>query len=467
MYGYFGDDSNFTGQGSALVPFAPENADWHTIGVTVSATTYNLWVDSQVVAENIPLVYFGGAVGLISSTSQIAFDDLRADILADTVIQATPEATDVVMIDAPITIPVENGVLLLGDTFDAGGGGDNAWIPLSGDWQFTDAGLRQTIRDGYDFTIVNSQLVNVPYRFIAQFRHDEGIGAGVVFNLPQMTSRNGGYMVRYIEENTLTWGYFDEVGSYIGVGSATVPPPATDNHTLDVIVNEASYAMTLDGAMIADAIPLTTVNGYVGLTNSQSIVTFTGVQVLSPQGTSQPEATATPNDGSTALDLNTITGQWETSGYTTVQTATDSVDYIAGMGVFAETFRVSVDITLPLNTDITDAGGGLIFHMTGRDNPALGYMVRFANGGNEIFWGVYDDNAVFTGQGGAPLSLEIGVLHTLTVIVRQDNYDILVDDATIIQNVPLERGDGWIGLVSFRGPVTFANLRLSIGENAP
>lgn len=468
IYGYFGDNSDFTGQGSALVPFAPDNADWHTVGVHVLGDTYRLLVDGQVVAENIPLAYFGGAVGLIASTSQIAFDDVRADILADTTrAQATAEVTQSVVnaTPPPMPTPFDDGVVLWGDAFDPDGVGDNLWLPLTGDWQFTEAGLRQTIRDGYDFIIVNSQPVTTPYRFIVQFRHDEGIGGGVVFNLPQTTNRNGGTMVRYIEENTLTWGYFDEAGAYIGVGSAPVAPPATDNHQLEVIVTDTAYALILDGVQIAEGIPITRVDGYIGLTNSQSIVTFTRVQVVVPQPDMPAEATATPETGSTALDLNTISGQWETSGYTTVQTASDTVDYIAGMGVFAEAFRVSVDITLP--TDITDAGGGLIFHMNGRDNPALGSMVRFANGGSEIFWGVYDENGVFTGQGGAPLDLEAGVLHTLTVIVRRGSYDILVDAVTVIQNVPLTRGDGWIGLISFRGPVTFANLRLSIGETAP
>src|SRR5262249_21379354 len=72
IYGYFGDDSNFVGQGSAPVNLDPNNGDWHTMSVLVGDKTYAIQLDDQTVAAEIPTQYQGGAVGLDVSTSQVA-----------------------------------------------------------------------------------------------------------------------------------------------------------------------------------------------------------------------------------------------------------------------------------------------------------------------------------------------------------------------------------------------------------
>ena len=149
---------------------------------------------------------------------------------------------------------------------------------------------------------------------------------------------------------------------------------------------------------------------------------------------------------------------------TTTQLDDAKTDYIAGTGVAGESYRASVEITLPDGDELSDAGGGLVFHMNGREDPSSGYMVRFAEGGQEIFWGAYDAEGVFQGLGSSPLDLERGVPHELTLLVRSGDYDILVDDDVLVSGIPLERESGWIGLISFRGPVSFSNFQLTIGE---
>jgi len=102
--------------------------------------------------------------------------------------------------------------------------------------------------------------------------------------------------------------------------------------------------------------------------------------------------------------------------------------------------------------------------MEGRDNPATGHLVRFGNGGSEIFWGTYDEQGVFQGQGSSPLTLDWDEPHTLSLIVTDETFDILVDEVLIIGGVPLQGDAGWIGLVSFRGPVSFSDFELTLGE---
>ena len=122
-----------------------------------------------------------------------------------------------------------------------------------------------------------------------------------------------------------------------------------------------------------------------------------------------------------------------------------------------------MDILLPNAQDYPEAGAGVIFHMAERDNPASGYMARFGRAGTEIFWGAYDENGVFTGQGGSPLEDPGNTARTLTLIVRQESYDILVNGTPIVTDLPHVQPGGWLGLISYGGPVTFSNFQLSLG----
>jgi hypothetical protein len=67
----------FTG-GSAV----PSGADgkWHTLAVSVSGATYSVSLDGTALVSDVPLVGpAGGRVGLLVSTSQVAFDNLKLE----------------------------------------------------------------------------------------------------------------------------------------------------------------------------------------------------------------------------------------------------------------------------------------------------------------------------------------------------------------------------------------------------
>jgi hypothetical protein len=48
-------------------------------------------------------------------------------------------------------------------------------------------------------------------------------------------------------------------------------------------------------------------------------------------------------------------------------------------------------------------------------------------------------------------------------MVSRDSYSVLVDEATVARDIPLQSDGGWIGLLSFRGPVTFSDFNLRLG----
>jgi hypothetical protein len=458
IYGYFGDDSNFTGQGSVELSIDPANADWHSLTVRVSGSAYAFSVDDQELATGIPLQYHGGSVGLVTSASQVAFDDLSVTAIDASAVPtqsviAAQQITPVPRVDAVAVDPFSE---IFADTFTGGNGENTNWVTYAGTWSFEPGAFIQTDTDGFDFGVGSLETYNNPIRLQVTFSHQNGVGGGILFNMPQADSKNGAYMVRYVDDTTLTWGYFDSTGVFVGQGGVGVDAPGTSAHTLQITTRAGSYAITLDGRVVAQDIPVSSSGGHIGLTASQSAVAFTSVVVESADGMRTPEAPS----GTTVI-LNSITGNWTSDSGVFTQTEDVQADSVAGVGVSAATFRISVDITLP--TAVDDAGGGLVFHMDGRGDLANGTMVRFGSGGRQIFWGRYDSERTFTGEGSSELALTAGQPYTLTLIVRPGDYDILIDGEAVATSIPLATSRGWIGLISFRGPVDFRNVELSLG----
>lgn len=465
IYGYFGDDSNFTGQGSVLLSISPENVDRHRLGIQVNSDTYAIYLDDVLLADKIQLNYFGGSVGLITATSQVAFDDVRIDEnlaqvnVQPEVNQASAVASEAVLEPATdLTTIVDTP--LFSDSFD-GTGAETLWQPISGNWAFENGTLIQQQVDGFDLSNIYQQAVAYPMTLKTTFQHQQGSGAGLLFNLPDAGLKNGGHMVRYIDTgDVIAWGYFDENAVFVGQGDVKVEQPAQNSHTLAITANGQTYDIYLDDALLMANVPI--VNpvspSYIGLTASQSSVAFDKVEVFT--GTSaSPQSTI---ETSANINVDSATGTWLIENGIITQTDTEKTDYVAGTGFAGEQFAISVDIKLP--PDNPDAGAGLIFHMKGRDDRTQGYMVRFGSGGSELFWGQFADDGTFTGDGGVPTVIDPQETQILQLIVSDSTFDVQVNGETLVESIPLKRSNGWIGLVSFSGPVQFSNLSLQLGE---
>lgn len=461
IYGYFGDDSDFVGQGSASLEIAPDDANPHQLRVQVGADGYALFVDGRPVASGVPLVYRGGAVGFVTAASQVAFDDIRIDselAAVESVVPAPVEpAVETSDIPPEVAAPFVTEDVVLADAFD-GSGGDSLWRPISGDWR-TEAGqFMQVLPQGYDLSALHTQPVTYPLSLQVRFSHLQGAGGGLLFNLSTPDNKNGGHMVRYVDTgDVIAWGYFDAAGVFNGQGSASVAPAGAAPHTLTVRTDGDTYAVMVDGVMVVDGVPVVdaVTPGYIGLTASQSVVAFDEVVVAGDT------AAASPQVSTANIDAALASGDWVVDNGVITQQATESTDYVAGTGLAGEQFTVSVDIKLP--DDNPDAGAGIIFHMDGRDDRSMGHMVRFGSGGQELFWGHYDAAGIFTGEGGIPLNIIPGEPQNLLLVVYEDRFDIQVNRQTVVEAIPIERGSGWIGLLSFSGPVTFSNVSLQLG----
>ena len=107
--------------------------------------------------------------------------------------------------------------------------------------------------------------------------------------------------------------------------------------------------------------------------------------------------------------------------------------------------------------------GDFIFHMPESGSRRGAQIARLINGGSGVFWGSFDDTSAFQGRGSAALDLP-GNTFLLRLEVAGESMTLWVNDELVQENVPLDRRDGWIGLITFGGPVTYDGLKVLIGE---
>lgn len=353
---------------------------------------------------------------------------------------------------------------------------DSLWRPIAGDWSFAENMLLQTDTSGFDLGTLYAESFT-DFVYTVDVRHLEGVGAGVLFNVPQLGAVDGGHLVRFTDDNTgIFWGHFDAAGVFNGQGYAPTGAPGTGWHTIEIAGRGDSYALRLDDRLLAAGIPLQSRSGYPGLTTSQSSAAFANINIypltvsttVVPGVVPGPAVVIASTDTLTStdlLELETINGEWVQDENGDIrQLAQLAIDYTMGTGMAAESYRLDATIQLPDDPDLANAGGGMIFHMPDRESKENAHLVRLVNGGSGLTWGYFDATGRYVGQGYADLALTEDRTHQISLVVERDRYDVTVDDTLIIDNMPTQRDSGWIGLLSYRGPVTFRDMQLTLGN---
>ena len=366
---------------------------------------------------------------------------------------------------AATALPASTGAPLYQAEFK-GTPSDAGWTPFAGEWAVEAGRLVQRLAQGPDLGIGYKADFS-SYKLQVTLHHLKGVGGGVLFNMPRADGVAGAQMARFTDDGAgFFWGSFNEQGVFQGQGFAPTPPAGTISHTLEVWSGPDTYALALDGSTIADKVPLQAKQGGIGMICSQSSVSFDTIAVLpldSGPATVAP-ATAAPVGTPAALDgLRSVSGDWVREGDALVQRSGEATDFTTATGVAAERYRLSVAIEFPAEAP-ADAGGGVIFQMPKRDNWAGAAMLRFTNSGRSLFWGRYDQAGVFQGAGSADLPEGDPTRRELVLTVRAGSFDITVDGNAVVKAVPLAGTNGYIGLISFRGPVRFRAFQLALGE---
>lgn len=76
QWGHFDEAGNFVPEGQADIPPSADG-EWHTLQIAVAEGQVTITLDGQPVAENLPLTYSSGYVGLYANNGHAAFDDIR------------------------------------------------------------------------------------------------------------------------------------------------------------------------------------------------------------------------------------------------------------------------------------------------------------------------------------------------------------------------------------------------------
>ncbi|HNB54022.1 MAG TPA: hypothetical protein PK530_18890, partial [Anaerolineales bacterium] len=482
FWGYYDDAGEFFGQGHYQTPIATNTA--YTLKILSGDTTYAVYLNDQPLASDIPLLRNSGYLGLITARSSVSFglveissllNELWTGDVTPTVIYAgngtdsgggtvnatplpptitpTPAPTDAA---TPTATPTPTGhAPLPGQLFAAAsffGGGfpanaaESAWNPLGGQWQINENFIQQTLPSGYDFGLVYTGQKFSQYQLDVTLSHLEGTGGGVLFNVPDPTALQWGSLVRYSQDNKLMWGYYDEAGKFKGQGSAVVPAPGDASHVLTIITKDTTYDLQLDGAPVAENVPLARKSGYIGLGSTLSAVRFESVKITLPE---RPTPTPPPL-GEKLGNMQVVNGDWTQNGTVFTQNSTDFEDFILSTGVFAGVYTLETTITLPATPELQDAGGGVIFHMAVQGDRRNAHLVRLSGGGKGVFWGYFDDNGAFIGQGSTsfaaanpdgatptPVAEGTPLVFQFKIIVQNDTYDLYVNGELIAAGIEL------------------------------
>ncbi len=482
IWGYYDSKGVFNRQG--FVDASDPQKEAHTLQVFSGANSYDIFLDSEMIARDVPLESIQGAVGLVTSRSSVAFSYVEVFPLFGTSSEpvttmnepsATPQAVNTsapkvtqtpaptkqptkVVESTPVSIEAASGGespyagVFSGKLSDAG------WIIINGDWKFADGNFVQTKTDGFDFATVYTKNAFQNFSIQTGFTHVEGSGAGILFNMPYTDRLAGGSMVRYSDkrDNAIVWGYFDETGVYKNQGYADVPNAGTDRHTLRVVGGEKTYSIYLDDRLIIQTATYASGydSGYFGLVTSRSNVIYDEVAV---DGVGAVFKGAYESmDGFT--DQRIVSGKWTIENNKAIQTVADVSDYVWNTGVQASEYTVSAKITLPATGD---SGGGFIIHMGERGSKNNSYIVRFKDGGKAIWWGSINDEGKFKGQGSSPIE-NAGSTYTLKLVIKLDKLSIYINDVEVAKEITISSQEGWIGLLSYGGPVTFEDVKLEV-----
>ena len=500
IWGYYDAKGGFFRQGftNTVVPGTSQ----HSLKIYSRDTSYDIYLDNQLMSSNIPLQNNRGSVGLITSNATAGFSlvevfplfgsDAGTPQVLTPVLSATPtpvrptrsptpKVTPTVVPTIPVAVgtavhtavstgvgsavrtatPTAASTVVTGDknTYTSNFSGDinaSGWKIIRGDWSFSNGSLVQTTQKGNDDAVVYASTMYTNYSVTVSLTHQSGYGAGVLFNMPYSDRLNGAELVRYsdIRPGGLFWGHFDMTGLFVGDGYATVAAPDVDKHTFRIVSNSATFDIYLDDKLIAKGVASQQKLGYVGLLVSNASVAYDQVVIA---GTTAVVANNSTNVLDAFSNAKILGGQWNTNGDVITQSVTTIGEYILTSGTYASDYSIEATITLPNGGQ---TGGGFILNMPNQGSRKGAYIVRLVNGGESVMWGYYDDNSQFQGQGSVNITKANS--YDLTVVVHSNTMDVLLNGQTLFKNLKLTTSQGWFGLLAHGGVVKFESIKVTV-----
>ncbi len=386
----------------------------------------------------------------------------------------------------------------------------NRWFSQGGEWVIRDEALMQAA-DGValgQIFIPHWLEETQVYRLTVQIGLSGSIqAAGISFNAqyPQIYSLHHRVLLaRNGDQFEVVAGYTDEVEGFIPQVTVPLALNTEDSQPLqtirlDLLVDEDVYHVRIDGQTVVYKRPLFYHGGLVGMVAVDGPSTFDNISLVAVENVSvdpRPTPTADADDearavaedtpeeielpladtsdvashsdsgysslavnGQAAFDGNWIpfSGDWQVEAGSLSQLNPNGYDFGIGYedGAF-QSFVLQVSLA-----HLAGRGGGALFNMPTPYQLNGAHMVRYSDKADAIFWGYYDDDLRFVGQGHAKLSAPGQASHTFKIISAEAMYDIYLDDQPVVHDVPLNRNNGYIGLITSRSSVLYDRVEVS------
>jgi|GEM_PF-531074 len=147
-----------------------------------------------------------------------------------------------------------------------------------------------------------------------------------------------------------------------------------------------------------------------------------------------------------------ISGQWSFVNGMLVQNDLNGVDLaIAYIQNAFQNYIYEVSFT-----HREGQSAGILFNMPFKDRLNGAHMVRYSErrpGG--VFWGYFDEQGKFVGQGYTNVDPPANVRHTLRVISGETTYSVYLDDFALATDLPLHQNFGYVGLVTVQSTALY------------
>ncbi len=348
------------------------------------------------------------------------------------------------------------------------------WEVHSGNWLSEDGVLQQD-RNAEGLISSPLYLSESGLRFSVQLE----AGAGISFFKQDRSSLKESHVVYVLEQTdglAVIAGYIGQDGGLNTQSKYTYKLPLNQTSVaLSIETTEDSYSIFLNNDLIVEALNLNYRRGWLALSSAHR-TRFEGLMIDKSSIASTELALSTTvsenttdvlyeNDFSFPLERQwrILSGNWRVTDGQLWQYMSEGFDYTV---LYPESFN---NYQVEVEFEQSDAAGaGLVFNLPSLSGYEGGHLLRFTHndaGEEGIFWGFYNDDGDFIGQGYLAMPLEKDVLHSLRLDVSDSVYSIYFDGELVRDGLPLQNQAGFLGLTVSQSTVAFERLQIrNLGE---
>lgn len=345
------------------------------------------------------------------------------------------------------------------------------WPSSAAGWRL-EGGWLKSERAGSSLWIPVVVPATVKYQFKTVIRLSPGSSAALLFNAQRdhlaarvqrvLLKRNGSSL-------SIGCGDLDQQGLFRLQAETTVNVGA-ESLKLEIVVGTSAFSVWLDDRAVLRDVPLHYRGGQAGLESRGAafdellVREWDGTDradhdpVPSAQREKMPSAQGTPGTDPDARGWNTLAGTWVLDRGGLRQDSDHEYDRDV---LFAQEPFSNATISMSFK-HVRGAGAGLLFNAPEASSHNGAQLVRYSEDGRTVFWGHYDAQGVFVGEGNAGVGAPGTGSHVLEVKNQSGRYTVRLDGHDLVRDAPSVNPSGFVGLSTSQSAVLFSRLEVSV-----